>query len=68
LEFCNRLLLEDAYPEELARTYRSHVRVIQTLGVFALTYFLVCLFFSLRKGPPHSAARPAEELPLGTAG
>jgi O-antigen/teichoic acid export membrane protein len=38
--------------------HSSHVRVIQTLGVFALIYCGVCLFFSLRKGPTRPASAP----------
>ena len=32
--------------------HASHARVIQTLGLFALLYFGVCLVFTLKKQPP----------------
>ena len=36
--------------------HSSHRAVIQTLGVFGLMYFGVCLFFTLKKGRPTEAA------------
>jgi O-antigen/teichoic acid export membrane protein len=41
--------------------HASHYRVIQTLGVFALLYLGVCLYFSLVKKKP--AAEPAPPAP-----
>jgi hypothetical protein len=38
--------------------HASHVRVIQTLGVFALLFLGVCLVFSLKKSPPVPSVPP----------
>lgn len=44
--------------------HASHLRVVHTLGVFALLYLGVCLYFSLvKRGPAPTAAEPTPTAP-----